>query len=181
MALDSTGVERKKGAMEQVSTPIAERLRDYLCYSHDVTVTGDLLNVQPGYSVYDLLQSSKAKTETDLNNVPYETNVSTPDQKIPSAKLDSSGSGEVDHLRRRGRPRSEDIELLQNVGKRAKSLIQCKFCFREFPREKSLQAHIRVHTGMFVLFAIYCLLLILHAVVTIYGHKLGSLKNIIRK
>ena len=134
--------------MEQVSTPIAERLRDYLCYSHDMTVTGDSFNVQPGYSVYDLLQSSKAKTEADLNSVPLETNVSTPDQKIPSAKLDSSGSGDVDHLRRRGRPRSEDIELLQNVGKRAKSLIQCKFCFREFPREKSLQAHIRVHTGL---------------------------------
>ena len=131
--------------MEQVSTPIAERLRDYLCYSHDVT--GDSLNVQPGYSVYDLLQSSKAKTETDVNSVPYDANVSTPDQKIPTAKLDSSGSGDVDYLRRRGRPRSEDIELLQNVGKRAKSLIQCKFCFREFPREKSLQAHIRVHTG----------------------------------
>ena len=113
-------------------------------------VTGDSLNVQPGYSVYDLLQSNKAKAETDLNsvNVPYETDVSTPDQKIPSAKMDSSGSSDVEHLRRRGRPRSEDIELLQNVGKRAKSLIQCKFCFREFPREKSLQAHIRVHTGL---------------------------------
>ncbi|XP_037071418.1 transcription factor btd-like [Pollicipes pollicipes] len=131
--------------MEQVSTPMTERLRNYLCFSHDVT--GDALNVQPGFSVYDLLQSSKAKSEPDSDSMTFETSVLTPDQKIPSADAESSGSGEVDHLRRRGRPRSEDIELLQNVGKRARSLIQCKFCFREFPREKSLQAHIRVHTG----------------------------------
>lgn len=128
---------------QQVTAPMTERLRNYLCFSHDVT--GDSLNVQPGFSVYDLLQSSKAKSEPESDMITLESKISTPDQKIPVGN--GGSSSEVDHLRRRGRPRSEDIELLQNVGKRARSLIQCKFCFREFPREKSLQAHIRVHTG----------------------------------
>ncbi|KAF0289809.1 hypothetical protein FJT64_011982 [Amphibalanus amphitrite] len=72
-----------KYEMEQVSTPMAERLRDYLCYSHDVKVSGDSLNVQPGYSVYDLLQSSKTKTEADFSSAPHETDVSTPGPKNP--------------------------------------------------------------------------------------------------
>lgn len=48
---------------------------------------------------------------------------------------------------RRGRPRSSDISSLMQVAKDSASGIRCKYCSRVFPREKSLQAHLRTHTG----------------------------------
>lgn len=48
---------------------------------------------------------------------------------------------------RRGRPRSEAISTLMIEGSTSPSAIKCGFCHRVFPREKSLQAHLRTHTG----------------------------------
>lgn len=48
---------------------------------------------------------------------------------------------------RRGRPRSEALSTLMIDGSKSPSAIKCKFCHRVFPREKSLQAHLRTHTG----------------------------------
>lgn len=48
---------------------------------------------------------------------------------------------------RRGRPRSEALTTLMMEGSTSPSAIKCKFCHRVFPREKSLQAHLRTHTG----------------------------------
>lgn len=48
---------------------------------------------------------------------------------------------------RRGRPRSEILPTLIFEGVTSPSSIKCKFCNRAFPREKSLQAHLRTHTG----------------------------------
>ncbi|XP_022107674.1 zinc finger protein 367-like [Acanthaster planci] len=47
----------------------------------------------------------------------------------------------------RGRPRAEVIPELQKEGSTSGHGIRCKICQRVFPREKSLQAHIRTHTG----------------------------------
>ncbi|XP_043569477.1 zinc finger protein 367 isoform X2 [Chiloscyllium plagiosum] len=58
---------------------------------------------------------------------------------------------ELDHLSqdgtRRGRPRAELIRDLINEGEHSSSRIRCNICNRVFPREKSLQAHKRTHTG----------------------------------
>lgn len=50
---------------------------------------------------------------------------------------------------RRGRPRSEQLTNLMIEGSSSPSSIKCSYCNRVFPREKSLQAHIRIHTGIY--------------------------------
>ncbi|XP_043915638.1 zinc finger protein 367 [Protopterus annectens] len=48
---------------------------------------------------------------------------------------------------RRGRPRAEMVRDLIHEGEHSSSRIRCNICSRVFPREKSLQAHKRTHTG----------------------------------
>ena len=48
---------------------------------------------------------------------------------------------------KRGRPRADAITTLMVEGTRIQSDIRCKICNRVFPRDKSLQAHMRTHTG----------------------------------
>lgn len=48
---------------------------------------------------------------------------------------------------KRGRPRAELINNLIIEGSSSHSSIRCDICNRVFPREKSLQAHKRIHTG----------------------------------
>lgn len=49
---------------------------------------------------------------------------------------------------RRGRPRAEVLTTLIKQGSTSPSSIKCSYCHRVFPREKSLQAHLRTHTGI---------------------------------
>ncbi|KAG5880806.1 hypothetical protein JTB14_030824 [Gonioctena quinquepunctata] len=48
---------------------------------------------------------------------------------------------------RRGRPRADLLNTLILEGSTSPSSIKCTYCGRVFPREKSLQAHLRTHTG----------------------------------
>lgn len=48
---------------------------------------------------------------------------------------------------RRGRPRADALTNLMKQGSTSPSSIKCSYCNRVFPREKSLQAHLRTHTG----------------------------------
>ncbi|XP_072750212.1 uncharacterized protein [Anoplolepis gracilipes] len=57
------------------------------------------------------------------------------------------GSRSVAESHRRGRPRADALTNLMMQGSTSPSNIKCKFCNRVFPREKSLQAHLRTHTG----------------------------------
>lgn len=50
---------------------------------------------------------------------------------------------------KRGRPKSELLTSLMMQGSTSPSAIKCKFCHRVFPRDKSLSAHLRTHTGKF--------------------------------
>ncbi|KAM4878658.1 zinc finger protein 367 [Sylvia borin] len=67
------------------------------------------------------------------------------------AKTGSPGSsGRHRHLKdgiRRGRPRADTVRDLISEGEHSSSRIRCNICNRVFPREKSLQAHKRTHTG----------------------------------
>ena len=60
--------------------------------------------------------------------------------------LNESASG--DEQIKRGRPAANAIQTLISQGSVAESSIRCQFCSRVFPREKSLQAHMRTHTGL---------------------------------
>lgn len=60
----------------------------------------------------------------------------------------SGGMGSAEKLEnKRGRPRSEALTTLMVEGSISPSAIKCRYCNRVFPREKSLQAHLRTHTG----------------------------------
>lgn len=64
--------------------------------------------------------------------------------------INGSGSSNIDgRENRRGRPRSEALTTLMIEGSTSPSAIKCSYCNRVFPREKSLQAHLRTHTGKY--------------------------------
>ncbi|XP_075597087.1 zinc finger protein 367 [Balearica regulorum gibbericeps] len=74
--------------------------------------------------------------------------------RAPAGDEEESGSpggrGRHPHLKdgiRRGRPRADTVRDLINEGEHSSSRIRCNICNRVFPREKSLQAHKRTHTG----------------------------------
>lgn len=46
-----------------------------------------------------------------------------------------------------GRPRKSDVQILQAEGEVSDSEMKCLVCKRVFPRIKSLEAHMRIHTG----------------------------------
>ncbi|XP_029167585.1 uncharacterized protein LOC114938028 [Nylanderia fulva] len=64
---------------------------------------------------------------------------------VLGARGGDRGAGSESH--RRGRPRADALTNLMMQGSTSPSNIKCKFCNRVFPREKSLQAHLRTHTG----------------------------------
>lgn len=62
----------------------------------------------------------------------------------------SSPEGELSGIKegKRGRPRADAVTTMMQEGSSSPSAIKCRFCMRVFPREKSLQTHVRTHTGM---------------------------------
>ncbi|XP_010567046.1 PREDICTED: zinc finger protein 367 [Haliaeetus leucocephalus] len=62
------------------------------------------------------------------------------------ADLRAPGLRQPDGIRR-GRPRADTVRDLIHEGEHSSSRIRCNICNRVFPREKSLQAHKRTHTG----------------------------------
>lgn len=59
------------------------------------------------------------------------------------------GNRSASESHRRGRPRADALTNLMMQGSTSPSSIKCTFCNRVFPREKSLQAHLRTHTGKY--------------------------------
>jgi len=66
-----------------------------------------------------------------------------------AASRSAAGNGSESH--RRGRPRADALTNLMKQGSTSPSSIKCTYCNRVFPREKSLQAHLRTHTGKGIL------------------------------
>uniref|UniRef100_A0A146LIA1 Zinc finger protein 367 n=1 Tax=Lygus hesperus TaxID=30085 RepID=A0A146LIA1_LYGHE len=65
----------------------------------------------------------------------------------PDSSSPGSDSSENKPEARRGRPKAAMISNLMMEGATSASGIRCEVCSRVFPRDKSLQAHRRVHTG----------------------------------
>lgn len=76
------------------------------------------------------------------NNSNTSSNISTNSHSTPQNLADAREN-------RRGRPRSEALTTLMIEGSTSPSSIKCSYCNRVFPREKSLQAHLRTHTGQY--------------------------------
>ena len=66
---------------------------------------------------------------------------------INTANTSASTCAILSQQVKRGRPKLEMIKGLMNTNCGSSSTIRCNLCNRVFPREKSLQAHIRTHTG----------------------------------
>ena len=69
---------------------------------------------------------------------------SKPSSPNPAYNSPESSGGD---LLKRGRPKAAMIHTLINKGHSVESSIRCRHCSRVFPREKSLAAHMRTHTG----------------------------------
>ncbi|KAI4481145.1 hypothetical protein M0804_009771 [Polistes exclamans] len=68
------------------------------------------------------------------------------EKSMPSGNTGSKTDSASDN-QRRGRPRADVLTQLMKQGSTSPSSIKCSYCNRVFPREKSLQAHLRTHTG----------------------------------
>ena len=77
----------------------------------------------------------------------------SPSQMLYSPLSIGEIGSERDEQTKRGRPPANAIQTLISQGSVTDSSIRCRFCSRVFPREKSLQAHMRTHTG-------YCYILL---------------------
>ncbi|KAM7017763.1 zinc finger protein 367 isoform 2-T2 [Tautogolabrus adspersus] len=71
---------------------------------------------------------------------------SSPTGTQTAREADTAPSPDQDGIRR-GRPRADTVRELISEGETSSSRIRCNICNRVFPREKSLQAHKRTHTG----------------------------------
>lgn len=103
----------------------------------------------------------RVKTRSEMYNDHVQNSLSNENIVYPWSRGEESASPESNcsspeiYLRngsnranRRGRPRSEVLSNLMMEGSTSPSNIKCSHCHRVFPREKSLQAHLRTHTGM---------------------------------
>lgn len=85
-------------------------------------------------------------------NSSYSTSPSSVGRGSPEEdSSDSEYESSQDPNNRRGRPRADAITTLIFKGAASMSHIRCNTCNRVFPREKSLQAHMRTHTGIIYL------------------------------
>ncbi|PSN52055.1 hypothetical protein C0J52_04546 [Blattella germanica] len=89
------------------------------------------------------------RTPTSNDNVIYPWNWTEESEKMELSPSSTCSSPEfaIRHESKRGRPRADAITNLMVEGSTSPSAIKCRFCNRVFPREKSLQAHLRTHTG----------------------------------
>ncbi|XP_078039275.1 uncharacterized protein LOC144471270 [Augochlora pura] len=69
------------------------------------------------------------------------------DHNVVTARTDPRSRSGGSESHRRGRPRADALSNLMMQGSTSPSSIKCTYCNRVFPREKSLQAHLRTHTG----------------------------------
>lgn len=74
------------------------------------------------------------------------------EMNVMSDKVLMSPESELPNLKegRRGRPRADAVTTMMKEGSSSPSAIKCRFCMRVFPREKSLQTHVRTHTGRII-------------------------------
>ncbi|XP_062310917.1 zinc finger protein 367 [Osmerus eperlanus] len=108
-----------------------------------------LIPTSPGFSdfmVYPWKWGENAHNVTlspgSVNGADSPTGTNTASEAELAALPDALKDGS-----RRGRPRAETVRELINEGETSSSRIRCSICHRVFPREKSLQAHKRTHTG----------------------------------
>ncbi|XP_014017334.1 zinc finger protein 367 [Salmo salar] len=112
-----------------------------------------LIPTSPGFSdcmVYPWTWGENAHNVSlspgSVNGAASPTGTNTASEADMGASPDQMKDSKEDAIRR-GRPRADTVRELINEGESSSSRIRCNICNRVFPREKSLQAHKRTHTG----------------------------------
>jgi len=100
---------------------------------------GNMADLRTSSVIERLLNQELTPEESEWG---YET-----PSRVCSSGPQSPDSDYQSEEKRRGRPRSDIVKNLVLQGKASPSSIKCQYCARVFPREKSLQAHLRTHTG----------------------------------
>lgn len=116
--------------------------------SSDVVVDGIVAASTP-FSAWTTPRAARAgSADGDPGSPPPESPFDGPPGTVLLPPWASPDSSAVDgEYARRGRPRANMIKSLIDKGTFVESAIRCKTCNRVFPRDKSLQAHMRTHTG----------------------------------
>jgi len=114
-------------------------IRNNLCNSTPRSVKRNFNNEN-----FDL---SPVTIKTNKSNSFCENDNDENSSLILGAEENYENSDQNDTQARRGRPKLDTIKCLISTASESKSAIRCHTCNRVFPREKSLQAHIRTHTG----------------------------------
>ncbi|KAM4709903.1 zinc finger protein 367 [Discoglossus pictus] len=130
--------------------PTSPGFSDFMVYPWRWGENAHNVTLSPGPPARHQPPPAEAVRETRENG----TRARITDVIIGTTPVEEDGSGgredSTGALRdgiRRGRPRAETVRDLINEGENSSSRIRCNICNRVFPREKSLQAHKRTHTG----------------------------------
>ncbi|KAM6965025.1 zinc finger protein 367 [Aplochiton taeniatus] len=112
--------------------------------------TESLMPTSPGFSDFMVYPWKWGENAHNVTLSPGSVNrAASPSGTNSASESDLATSSEADQRDsiRRGRPRADTVRELINEGESSASRIRCNICNRVFPREKSLQAHKRTHTG----------------------------------
>ena len=107
----------------------------------------------PKQSTFQQKQSSSISVDSSFlnekSNIQCENRQRSDNMYVTPMKKSISSDSTTPQTQnlKRGRPRNEEISNLILSGSNSLSSIKCDICHRVFPREKSLQAHLRTHTG----------------------------------
>ncbi|XP_013793343.2 zinc finger protein 367-like, partial [Limulus polyphemus] len=132
---DNNTSKKKKVIVSDVNTELnvmnSPPLKDLRMYPWNWGEGANEIQLSPGNSCSPELLSSP-ESRGNINVGLTKTNNSRKQQK---------------EVGRRGRPRLDTLTNLILEGSSSRSSIKCHVCNRVFPRGKSLQAHLRTHTG----------------------------------
>ncbi|XP_016392073.1 zinc finger protein 367 [Sinocyclocheilus rhinocerous] len=109
-----------------------------------------LMPTSPGFSDFMVYPWRWGENAHNVTLSPGSGSATASPTRNSGSPAESDVNSCPEHLKdgiRRGRPRAETVRELINEGENSTSRIRCNICNRVFPREKSLQAHKRTHTG----------------------------------
>ncbi|XP_048064794.1 zinc finger protein 367 [Megalobrama amblycephala] len=109
-----------------------------------------LMPTSPGFSDFMVYPWRWGENAHNVTLSPGSGSGTASPTRNSGSPAESDVSSCPEHLKdgiRRGRPRADTVRELINEGENSTSRIRCNICNRVFPREKSLQAHKRTHTG----------------------------------
>ncbi|KAJ7993603.1 hypothetical protein DPEC_G00256340 [Dallia pectoralis] len=110
-----------------------------------------LMPTSPGFSDFMVYPWRWGENAHNVSLSPGSVNgAASPTGTNTASEAEADLGSSSDHMKdsiRRGRPRADTVRELINEGESSSSHIRCNICHRVFPREKSLQAHKRTHTG----------------------------------